>query len=281
LNQLLYCGDGGDVMIGEQPILHGIGLSRSFGSGRTQQAVLHEVSADLYPRQLTLVMGPSGSGKSTLLAILSGLMRPSSGRVIALGEDLYRLGDRERKRFRLRHCGYIFQGYNLFPALTALQQLEMVLCWGEGAPARVARRRAEAMLDLLGLARKAGARPAELSGGEQQRVAIGRAMIKAPSLCFADEPTGALDWTHGRQVIELLQRAAHEDGASIVAVTHDPRLVPYADRVLHLEDGSLVESAPAAGRAGELPASRPKFPVKSRRAEFSRVLAGGPFHDVP
>jgi putative ABC transport system ATP-binding protein len=192
-------------------------------------------------------MGPSGSGKSTLLAILSGLLRPDSGQVAALGQDLWSLSDRGRERFRLRHVGFIFQGYNLFGALTARQQLEMVVRWGEGAGRRDARRRADEMLSLLGLAKKAHLRPSELSGGEKQRVAIGRALIKDPNFCFADEPTSALDWAHGEQVIELLRAAAHERGAMVLIVAHDARIIPYMDRVFHLEDGVLRESDDASG----------------------------------
>src|SRR5262249_9505181 len=152
-----------------------------------------------------LLMGPSGSGKSTLLAALSGLLRPDSGRVLALDQDLWALSDKQRERFRRRYCGFIFQGYNLFPALTARQQLEMVLRWGNGLSSREAHRRTNTMLGLLGLSKKADLRPNQLSGGEKQRVAIGRALIKEPSLVFADEPTAALDWKHGEQVIELLR----------------------------------------------------------------------------
>src|SRR5262249_17885678 len=143
---------------------------------------------------------------------------------------------------RLRHCGFIFQGYNLFAALSARQQLEMVVRWGEGATAREARRRADEMLALLGLGRKGHLRPLELSGGEKQRVAIGRALIKDPQLCFADEPTSALDWAHGEQVVELLRNAAHDRGATVLCVAHDARIVPYADRVFYLEDGRLQDS---------------------------------------
>ena len=149
------------------------------------------------------------------------------------------MSEQERERFRLRHCGFIFQGYNLFPALTARQQLEMVVRWGEGASRRDARRRADEMLDLLGLGRKAHLRPIELSGGEKQRVAIGRALIKDPNFCFADEPTSALDWEHGEQVIELLRIAAHDRGATVLVVAHDARIIAHVDRVVHMEDGRL------------------------------------------
>jgi putative ABC transport system ATP-binding protein len=188
-------------------------------------------------------MGPSGSGKTTLLAVLSGLLPPDGGQVLALGQDLWRLPEARREEFLLRHCGFVFQGSNLFPALTAWQQLEMVLCWGLGLTADEARPRVADMLDLLGLAEKAGLRPQELSGGEKQRVAVGRALIKEPDLCFADEPTSALDWERGEQVIELLRTAAHDRGTTVLVVAHDPRIVPLADRVLELQDGRLAESA--------------------------------------
>jgi putative ABC transport system ATP-binding protein len=221
--------------------LQGWGLTRSFGQGETATTALREVSLELHAGQVALLMGPSGSGKSTLLAVLSGLLRPDAGSVLALGRDLWALSEREREQFRLEHCGFIFQGYNLFPALTARQQLEMVLRWGAAAGRREARSRAAAMLDLLGLARKADLRPSQLSGGEKQRVAIGRALIKEPAFCFADEPTSALDWKHGEQVIELLRAAAHDRGAAILIVSHDARIIPHVDRVFHLEDGCLAE----------------------------------------
>jgi putative ABC transport system ATP-binding protein len=208
-------------------------------------------------------MGPSGSGKSTLLAALSGLLRPDAGRVLALGQDLWSMGEAQRERFRLRHCGFIFQGYNLFTALTARQQIEMVLRWGERATPREARRRTDEVLSLLGLARRAHLRPGELSGGEKQRVAIGRALIKEPRLIFADEPTSALDWAHGEQVVELLRACAHDRGASVLIVAHDARIVPFADRVFRLEDGRLQsgeEGDPAEleepGRFRPCPAQR-------------------------
>jgi putative ABC transport system ATP-binding protein len=227
------------------PTLEGRHLTRVFGEGETEVTALHKVSLELHPGQIALLMGPSGSGKSTLLAVLSGLLAPTSGQVFALGEDLWKLSNRERERFRLRHCGFIFQGYNLFPALTARQQLEMVLRWGERASAAEARRRANDMLMLLGLAKKAHLRPGELSGGEKQRVAIGRALIKDPTFCFADEPTSALDWGHGEHIVELLRNAAHERNATILIVAHDARIIPYVDHVYHLEDGYLKEAEEA------------------------------------
>ena len=230
---------------GVTPTLRARRLTRSFGTGEVKTTALAEVSLDLYPGQLALLMGPSGSGKSTLLAVLSGLLHPDGGRVVALGQDIWTMSERERENFRLKHCGFIFQGYNLFPALTARQQLEMVLRWGRGESSREARRRADEILALLGLAKKANLRPGQLSGGEKQRVAIGRARIKEPTFCFADEPTSALDWKHGEQVIELLRVAAHDRGATILVVAHDSRIIPHVDRVFHLEDGILAESTQA------------------------------------
>jgi putative ABC transport system ATP-binding protein len=231
-----------------KPTLRGRHLTRTFGSGETLTTALQDVSLDLHPGEFALLMGPSGSGKSTLLAALSGLLRPDNGQVEALEQDIWRMTDRQREAFRLKNFGFIFQGYNLFPALTARQQLELVLRWGEGLSWRVARRRAQDMLSMLGLGRKASLRPGQLSGGEKQRVAIGRALIKEPVFCFADEPTSSLDWAHGEQVIELLRTAARERGTTVLAVAHDSRIVPYVDRVFHLEDGCLVEPEPARGQ---------------------------------
>lgn len=249
-----------------EPALVGKHLTRAFGQGENRTVALNDVSITLERGHVSLLMGPSGSGKSTLLAVLSGLLRPDGGQVHALGQDLWKMSDRERERFRLKHCGFIFQGYNLFAALSARQQLEMVVRWGEGAPARDARRRTGEMLTLLGLGKKSHLRPSELSGGEKQRVAIGRALIKEPEFCFADEPTSALDWAHGEQVIELLRNAAHERGATVLIVAHDARIIPYVDNVYNLEDGSLRDGddeggahAPhdAADRNGE---HAPRYP---------------------
>jgi putative ABC transport system ATP-binding protein len=231
-------------MIGGTPTLQAEHLTRTFGEGDTRVMALRAVSLELAEGEFVLLMGPSGSGKSTLLAVLSGLLRPTEGRVLALGRDLWELADPAREEFRLRHCGFIFQGYNLFPALTARQQLEIVLRWGAGQSRREARRQTDEMLGLLGLSRKAGLLPAQLSGGEKQRVAIGRALVKDPVFCFADEPTSSLDWGHGEQVIELLRTAARERGTTVLVVGHDPRIVPYVDRVLHLEDGCLRHPEP-------------------------------------
>ncbi len=235
-------------MMIDDTIIGGHDLVRMFGDGDSQTTAVDRVSLDLERGQFALLMGPSGSGKSTLLAMLSGLLRPTSGRVLCRDEDdtldIWSLTDRERERYRLKYCGYIFQGYNLFPALTARQQLEIVLRWGLGTPAREAKKQSEEVLSMLGLGNKLNLLPCHLSGGEKQRVAIGRALVKNPTLCFADEPTSALDWHHGEHVVELLRTAAHERGATMLVVTHDPRLLPYADTVFHLEDGQITDDQP-------------------------------------
>ena len=221
------------------PTLQGLDLQRCFGSGEAKTFAINNVSLELRKSEMNLLMGPSGSGKSTLLAVLSALLRPDGGQVQALGQDLWRMTEQELERFRLRHCSYVFQGYNLFPALTARQQLEIVLRWGEGCSKREARLRSERVLCQLGLGKKLHLRPMQLSGGEKQRVAIGRALVKNPSFLFADEPTSALDWENGQQVIELLNDVARQGGATVLVVTHDHRLLPFADKVYEMADGKL------------------------------------------
>jgi putative ABC transport system ATP-binding protein len=176
------------------------------------------------------------------------------------------------EKFRLKWCSYIFQGCNLFPALTARQQLELVLRWGVGVGGREARDRSMEMLEALGLAKKAHLRPAQLSGGEKQRVAIARALVKQPELLFADEPTSALDWENGQSVIELLHKAAHERGAMVLVVTHDHRLMPYADRVLHMEDGYMVNEETGPRKAGPGNHEPAIIPISKHRVSLANLV---------
>jgi putative ABC transport system ATP-binding protein len=215
------------------------GIAKRFKTGRTFIQVLRDVDFDARHGDVTMVMGPSGSGKSTLIAALSGLLKPDSGSVQALGQTLWDLKPGKIDRFRLDHCGFIFQGFNLFPALTAVQQVQIVLKY-QGVPKAEARRRAADALTEVGLETRMNQRPSELSGGEKQRVAIARALAKNPNLLFADEPTSALDGENGQVVIKLLQRAAKSHGAAVICVTHDPRLEAYADRVIQIEDGRIL-----------------------------------------
>ncbi|WP_248732047.1 ABC transporter ATP-binding protein [Pseudomonas sp. MWU13-2517] len=228
-------------------------ISKSFTSGRIVTPVLHDISLSIRPGELTLISGPSGCGKSTLLAILSGLQRPDQGSTTALEQNLASLDNQALERFRLKHTGFVFQGFNLFPALTALQQVELPLSY-LGLPAREVRQRAIEALEEVGLGARMKLRPAELSGGEKQRVAIARAVAKAPELLFADEPTSALDAANGHIVIDILHRIARTHGTTVLCVSHDPRLINSSDRVLSMEDGRILndhfQPFPPAGLAG-------------------------------
>ncbi|HET9160498.1 MAG TPA: ABC transporter ATP-binding protein [Caulobacteraceae bacterium] len=221
--------------------IEGQALVKRFKTGRTHVEVLKTVDFAACHGEMTMVMGPSGSGKSTLIATLSGLLRPDEGKVTALGHDLWSMKAGKIDRFRLDHCGFIFQGFNLFPALTAVQQVAQVLKF-QGVPWKKAKAQAAETLCEVGLEERLSYRPALMSGGEKQRVAIARALAKKPQLIFADEPTSALDTQNGQVVIKLLQRAAKEHGAAVICVTHDPRLEAYADRVVHVDDGHIRPS---------------------------------------
>ena len=217
------------------------GLTKRFKSGKNYVEVLKGVDFDARHGDLTMVMGPSGSGKSTLIAALSGLLKPEEGRVDALDvDDMWKLPSGRIDKFRLDHCGFIFQGFNLFPALSALQQVTTVLKF-QGLTSEQAKKRATLALEEVGLGHRLHQRPAALSGGEKQRVAIARALAKDPQILFADEPTSALDGENGQVVIRLLRRAATEHGAAVICVTHDPRLEAWADRVIHIEDGVIID----------------------------------------
>lgn len=243
------------------------GLSKSFKTGRSKLQVLKSVDFDADHGDVTMIMGPSGSGKSTLIAALSGLLKPDEGRVVSLGQELWQLRGGRLDKFRLDHCGFIFQGFNLFPALTAIQQVTTVLRY-QGLSGRKARDMAAQALTEVGLGARLHQRPSALSGGEKQRVAIARALAKQPQLLFADEPTSALDSENGQIVIRLLQRAAKEHGAAVVCVTHDHRLETYADRVISIDDGIITGDV----RSG--PAHAAAFSLNPTAASAPRVLQG-------
>lgn len=221
------------------PILRADDVCKAFASGKLRTQVLNGLSLSIDPGELTLISGPSGCGKSTLLAILSGLQKVDSGRVHALGSDLAQLDLHALEHFRLRHTGFVFQGFNLFPALTALEQVELPLNH-MGLSKQEARARAQRSLEEVGLAHRIRLRPSELSGGEKQRVAIARALAKEPELLFADEPTSALDAANGQTIIDILHTIARTHGTTVLCVSHDPRLVAHADRVLAMEDGRIL-----------------------------------------
>jgi putative ABC transport system ATP-binding protein len=215
-------------------------VAKTYTTGKIATRVLEDLSIALEERELALVLGPSGSGKSTLLAILSGLLRPDRGRIVALGEDLWKLSRTDLERFRLHHTGFVFQGFNLFPALTAVEQVMLPLGY-LGLDKRTAQNRALAALEEVGLGSRVHLRPLEMSGGEKQRVAIARALAKKPQLLFADEPTSALDSVNGKIVIDSLHRIARTFGTTVVCVSHDHRLAASADRIIAIQDG-LIQS---------------------------------------
>ena len=222
------------------------GLRKSFGTGASAVRVLDGLDFVVRPGEMTLIAGPSGCGKSTLLAILSGLSRPDAGTVTVGATPIWSLNARRLDAFRLENCGFIFQSFNLFPAATALQQV--VLPLGPlGLSRDEAFARAKESLERVGLSHRLERRPAELSGGEKQRVAIARALAKRPPLLFADEPTSALDKENGGAVGVLLRAAAREEGVTVLCVSHDPRLIDLADRLVSMEDGRILsDSRPTA-----------------------------------
>ena len=230
------------------PALRAEGIAKAFVSGKVRTQVLDDLSLSIEAAELTLISGPSGCGKSTLLAILSGLQNVDAGRVVALGSELGGLDSRALERFRLQHTGFVFQGFNLFPALSALEQVELPLHY-LGLSGRRARERATQSLDEVGMTPRMHLRPSELSGGEKQRVAIARALAKEPELLFADEPTSALDAANGQTIIDILHRIARTHGTTVLCVSHDPRLIRHADRVLSMEDGRILSDQRPAPQA--------------------------------
>ena len=216
------------------------GIEMVFPAGNERFRVLKSVDLKVKKGDVHLLMGPSGSGKTTLLLILAGLLTPTAGQVTLLGQDITHLSEAERSRFRLQNIGFVFQDCNLFPAMTALENVELVLQL-KGVRRRIARQQAKLLLEEVGLAGKGHHLPRNLSGGQKQRVAIARALAGNPKLIVADEPTAALDAKSGQAVVALLKQLAKERDRTVLMVTHDPRIVHIADRIACLEDGILTE----------------------------------------
>jgi putative ABC transport system ATP-binding protein len=212
-------------------------LARTYGDGDSAVHALRGVSLVVPQGQFTAVMGPSGSGKSTLMHLLAGLDRPDGGTVHIGGQDITRMSDRELTRLRRRHIGFVFQSFNLLPTLSAEENVALPLAIAGRRPPR---EELDALLERVGLTDRRDHKPAQLSGGQQQRVAVARALVTAPTVLFADEPTGNLDSHAGAEVLTLLRDAVDLDGQTTVMVTHDPRAAAIADRVVFLADGRLV-----------------------------------------
>lgn len=233
------------------------GISRVYDQLKEPVVALQEVNLTIGRREFISIMGPSGSGKSTLLHILGALDRPSTGSYLLDGVDLTLLKDKQLARVRRDHFGFVFQSYNLFPELTAVENVEMPMVYA-GVSGRDRRSRATELLEQLGLGHRLGHRPAELSGGEQQRVAIARSLANGPTLLLADEPTGNLPTEQGKQVMDALSDL-NEHGMTVIVVTHDPAVAAWGRRLLTLRDGALVGDGPV----DESPMLRPYLGVPS------------------
>ncbi|MHC1564225.1 MAG: ABC transporter ATP-binding protein [Candidatus Hecatellaceae archaeon] len=217
-----------------------VDLTKVYRSGAYKVYALRNVNIKIRRGEFLAVVGPSGSGKSTLLNLLGTLDQPTSGKILIDGFDTSKLSGGELARLRSQKIGFVFQAYNLINRTSVLRNLElpaMIL----GVPAGERRRRALELLELMGLRKEAYRKPTELSGGEQQRVAIARALMNNPALVLADEPTGNLDSKTGRSIFELLRKLCHEQGATVVVVTHNLELASMTDRIIHLRDGVVVK----------------------------------------
>lgn len=214
-------------------------VTKTYDMGGQPVHALRGVDLTLEGGEVLLLLGPSGSGKTTLLSIMGCILQATSGRVLVDGGDVTRMSEAQLPAIRLRHFGFVFQGFNLFPALTATENVEIALGL-KGISGRAARQAAREALDAVGLADKADVLPSNLSGGQKQRVAIARALAGQPSIILADEPTAALDSTSGQLVMDLLRSLATEHHRAVVIVTHDSRTFQYADRIVTIEDGRLA-----------------------------------------
>ncbi len=214
-------------------------VNHYYGSGKLRKQILFEVSTEIRAGEVVIMMGPSGSGKTTLLTLIGALRATQEGSLKVFGHELN--GASENLLVRVRHnIGYIFQAHNLLNSLTTRQNVQMSLELHEKLPLSMRQQKSEAMLEAVGLGKQIHAYPDELSGGQKQRVAIARALVSHPKLILADEPTAALDKKSGRDVVELMQQLAKQQGCSILIVTHDNRILDIADRLIHMEDGWLT-----------------------------------------
>lgn len=235
-------------MMSSQKIIVATGLNHFFGRGFLKQQVLFDINLEINTGEIIILNGPSGSGKTTLLTLIGGLRSLQAGSLKVMGQELYRSSKNQLIRNR-RNIGYIFQEHNLLKCLTALQNTLMSLELHPSYSHRTAYARAEEILKEVGLAHKMYDYPRNLSGGEKQRVAVARALITYPQLILADEPTASLDRKSGRDVVDILQRLAKEQGCTILMVTHDNRILDIADRIIYMEDGHLIEVQSGGTRA--------------------------------
>jgi putative ABC transport system ATP-binding protein len=222
-------------------------LTKEFGDGDEKVMALRGVDVDVPPGEMTLLVGPSGCGKTTLISILAGLLDPTSGALQVLGADLMKMSDSKKVNFRAKNIGFVFQQYNLLPALTAAENVSVPLLIA-GVRRKQAVQKARELLAKVGLGDRTESFPLQMSGGQQQRVAIARALIHQPKLLVCDEPTAALDAHSGQVVMELLREVALGEDRAVIVVSHDNRVYKFGDRIVHMSDGRIekVESKPAA-----------------------------------
>jgi putative ABC transport system ATP-binding protein len=228
------------------------GVSKVYTEGTNQVPALSNVDLDVRNGEVMLLMGPSGSGKTTLLSIMGCILRASSGSITINGREVSTLSERELPRVRLQHIGFVFQGFNLFPTLTAGENVELALDLKRVRGAE-AKREARRLLAQVELEHKYSAFPADLSGGQKQRVAIARALAGSPEVILADEPTAALDSHSGHNVMQVLRDLAHRNQRAVVAVTHDSRVLEFGDRIVTMEDGRIVSNELRRSKLIEMP----------------------------
>ena len=229
-----------------EPIIRIRGLKKVYRVGEERVRALNGVDLDIYPGEFVCIIGRSGSGKSTLLNMMAGLEKPSRGSIVIAGEHLEKMNEKQLVDFRLRHIGFIFQQFNLFPSMTALENVTMPLVY-RGVSARKRKAAALKMLKDLGLSKHVNHRPSQMSGGQQQRVGIARALVSNPEVIFADEPTGNLDSRTSEEILSLIQAMAKRDNHTLVMVTHDPSVAAHADRVVNILDGLIVDIVDQTG----------------------------------
>lgn len=215
-------------------------IEMAFPSGEGYVNVLHGINLDLKPGELTLLVGPSGCGKTTLISIISAILTPTKGKILIDGQSIHDMNDEEKVLFRRKNIGFIFQQYNLLTTLTAEENVAIPLIASD-VPMDIAINKADKILGKIGMEKHIHKKPNQLSGGQQQRVAIARALIHDPQLIVCDEPTAALDAHTGLKVMEILQTQAKKDGRVVIIVTHDNRIFHFADRMIVMSDGKVVE----------------------------------------
>ncbi len=216
------------------------GVTKSYGTGDSKVTALRGVDLEVGADELMMLVGPSGCGKTTLISVVAGILDQDGGECLVFGENLLRMKDRERVRFRGDNIGFVFQSFNLLPTLTAAENTAIPLLL-KGVPRREAVGRAQEVLERVGLSGRGHSLPSQLSGGQQQRVAIARSLVHNPRLIVCDEPTSALDHQTGHKVMELFREVAMGDGRSLIIVTHDSRIFSFADRIAKMDDGRIVE----------------------------------------